>query len=58
VDLARKVFDWATKHMLDSSGYFYYRVMPAFTIRTPYMRWGQAWMLQGLATFLERGAAA
>ena len=58
VDQARKVFDWATKHMLDSSGYFYYRVMPAFTIRTPYMRWGQAWMLQGLATFLEKGAAA
>jgi hypothetical protein len=58
LEQARKVFAWATKHMLDPDGYFYYRVTPALTIRTPYMRWGQAWMLLGLVTFLEKGGAA
>ena len=50
--LARLVCDWSLNHMWDDSGFFHYRVFPALTIRTSYMRWTQAWMLLGLATLL------
>jgi rhamnogalacturonyl hydrolase YesR len=48
--LARKVYSWAMRHMWNDQGYFYYRVLRFATIRTPYMRWTQAWMLLALAT--------
>jgi mannose/cellobiose epimerase-like protein (N-acyl-D-glucosamine 2-epimerase family) len=51
--LAQTVFCWALKHMWDQKGYFYYRVLRSGTIRTPYMRWSQAWMLKALATLLS-----
>lgn len=51
--LARKVYDWTVANMRDPAGYFYYRVLPFCTIKTPYMRWGEAWMLLSLSTFLE-----
>lgn len=47
--LAASVLAWAMAHMWDPRGYFYYRVLRGLTIRTPYMRWSQAWMLVGLA---------
>lgn len=48
--LAQAVFSWATKHMRDERGFFYYRVLRSGTIRTSYMRWSQAWMLLALST--------
>jgi hypothetical protein len=51
-NLARTVFGWALKHMWDQNGSFYYRVLRFRTIRIPYMRWSQAWMLQALTTLL------
>jgi hypothetical protein len=54
--LARKVLVWAIQHLWDERGYFYYRALRTVTIRTPYMRWSQAWMLLALSTFLERQA--
>jgi hypothetical protein len=48
----RRVFSWALDQMWDDRGYFYYRVLRLGTIRTSYMRWSQAWMLQALATML------
>lgn len=53
VALARRVCDWTVANMRDPAGYFYYRVLPFCTIKTPYMRWGEAWMLLSLSTFLE-----
>ena len=50
---ASSVFDWAVRHMWNDEGYFYYRVLPAWTIKTSYMRWTQAWMLLAVATLLE-----
>jgi len=47
--LAQSVLAWAMSHMWDPRGFFYYRVLRGLTIRTPYMRWSQAWMLVGLA---------
>lgn len=52
VSLACSVFQWAMKHMWDDRGFFYYRVLPPYTIRTSYMRWSQAWMLRALSELL------
>ncbi|MEE9216988.1 MAG: hypothetical protein V3U32_06080 [Anaerolineales bacterium] len=40
---------WAQSNMLDAEGFFHYQVRRLYRIRTPYMRWGQAWMLRALA---------
>ena len=50
LQLTQSIYEWAIKHMWDSSGFFYYRVLRAITIRTSYMRWSQAWMLLALST--------
>jgi len=55
VSLAHSVFRWAMANMWSAQGYFYYRKLPFCTIKIPYMRWGQAWMLLALATLLEKG---
>jgi hypothetical protein len=52
VPLASAVFEWAMKHMWDERGFFCYRVLRLGTIRTSYMRWSQAWMLEALSTML------
>jgi len=48
--LAESVFGWAMEHMWDERGFFYYRRLRLCTIRTPYMRWTEAWMFLALAT--------
>jgi hypothetical protein len=50
--LARLLFRWAMDHLWDERGFFYYRVLRFFTIRTSYMRWTQAWMFLAIATLL------
>jgi hypothetical protein len=50
---AHAVFRWAMKHMWDERGFFYYRRLRCCTIRTSYMRWSQAWMLQAIASLLS-----
>lgn len=52
VALARSVYQWAVNHMWDERGFFYYRVLRFCTIRIPYMRWAQAWMLLAMSTLL------
>ena len=44
---------WTIENMQDESGYFYYLRTDRRVNRTPYVRWGQAWMLNALGTFLE-----
>jgi hypothetical protein len=51
--VAKSVLDWAMANMWDDRGFFYYRVLRALTIRTPYMRWSQAWMFVALLTLVE-----
>ena len=53
VELTDSVLGWAVQNMWDKRGYFYAQKLPYFTMRIPYMRWAQAWMLLALATFLE-----
>ena len=54
---ARGVAAWAIRHMWDRGGFFYYRVLRSTVIKTPYMRWSEAWMVLALATFLAEPAA-
>lgn len=49
---AQAVLDWALRHLWSSRGFFYYRAYPLWKIRTSYMRWSQAWMMEALATTL------
>jgi hypothetical protein len=51
--LAARVAHWAAREMFDPRGFFYYQKQRFRTVRTPYMRWSQAWMMYGLARFLE-----
>jgi len=52
VTLAHLVFRWAMDHMWDDRGFFYYRVLRFWNIRTSYMRWSQAWMLLAISNLL------
>jgi len=51
--LVRLVYAWAMEHMWNERGFFYYRVIRTLTIRTPYMRWSQSWMLFALTALVE-----
>ena len=53
VGFVRSIYAWAIKHMWNEAGFFYYRVLRTVTIRTPYMRWSQAWMLLALSTLAK-----
>lgn len=52
-DAAEKVAHWALGHLRDERGFFWYQRKRFYTVRIPYMRWSQAWMLYGLAKLLE-----
>lgn len=51
--LAEKVARWSIDQLRDPEGFFYYQRRRLYTVRTPFMRWNQAWMLYGLARLLE-----
>jgi len=51
--LARNVASWTIRNLRDSRGFFYYQRRRFYTVRKPYMRWTQAWMLYALARLLE-----
>jgi hypothetical protein len=53
VALAHSVFRWAMTNLWDERGFFYYQKLRYATVKIPYMRWGQAWMLLALAALLE-----
>jgi hypothetical protein len=53
MDVAYGVLNWSVRNMRSEDGYFYYRILPFAKIKTPYMRWGQAWMLLALSSLLE-----
>jgi hypothetical protein len=54
IDLACSVLNWALDNMWDEHGFFYFQKRPHFTVRTPFMRWSQAWMLLALATLMAQ----
>src|SRR5659263_581725 len=48
-----KITDWTILNMQDPEGYFYYQKHRFSMNKIPYIRWGQAWMLLALATYLN-----
>ena len=53
LDFAENVARWSITNLQDEQGYFYYQKRRFYTVRKPYMRWSQAWMLYALARLLE-----
>jgi hypothetical protein len=53
LELASKVAAWALRHLRARAGFFFYQRRRFYTVRTPYMRWSQAWMLYALNRLLE-----
>ena len=47
---------WAIRNLSDSRGFFYYQRHRFYTIRTPYIRWSQAWMNYALSRLIEADA--
>ncbi|HVG30799.1 MAG TPA: hypothetical protein VM864_13910 [Pyrinomonadaceae bacterium] len=54
---AHKIARWTALNLRDRRGFFYYQRRRFYTVRTPHMRWGQAWMLYALARLLEATGA-
>ena len=52
--LAGRAVEWAIRNLQDPAGYFYFQRNRLLTIKIPYMRWGQAWMLYALSLYLTR----
>jgi len=42
------IAQWTAENMQSKKGYFYYKKYPMYTIKTPFMRWSQAWMMLAL----------
>jgi hypothetical protein len=51
--LAKKIADWTLKNLCDAQGFFYYQKRRFYTVRIPYMRWSEAWMIYALARLRE-----
>ena len=52
-NLAQNVASWTIRNLRDKQGFFYYQKRRFYTVRKPYMRWTQAWMLYALSRLLE-----
>lgn len=51
--MAQQIAFWTINNLRDERGFFYYQRRRFYTVRKPYMRWTQAWMLYALARLLE-----
>ncbi len=51
--LAQKIAHWSVRNLRDKRGFFYYQRRRFHTVRTPFMRWTEAWMLYALARLTE-----
>ena len=54
LEMAEKVIRWTLGNMQDPAGFFYYHRNRFYTIRIPYIRWAQAWMLYAMSCYLAR----
>jgi hypothetical protein len=52
-ELAETIVGWVIENLRDPRGFFYYQRRRFHTVRTPYMRWSEGWMMYGLARVLE-----
>ena len=54
LNLARKIAEWTISNMQDKDGYFYFRIYKTHKHKMPYIRWGQAPMLNALTALLMK----
>lgn len=54
LEFANTIAEWTINNMRSREGFFYYRKYQLYTIKIPYMRWSQAWMLLALVTLRKR----
>lgn len=52
--MADRAAKWAIDNLQDPAGFFHFQRRRLYTIRIPYMRWAQAWMLYALSRFQKR----
>jgi hypothetical protein len=52
-ELGETIARWAIENLRDPRGFFYYQRRRFHTVRTPYMRWSEAWMMYGLSRLIE-----
>lgn len=48
LDQSKRIASYSIQNMRSPKGYFYYKKYPWITIKTPFMRWSEAWMLLAL----------
>jgi hypothetical protein len=53
LSMADKIAVWAISHLRHRSGFFYYQRRRFFTVKIPFMRWTEGWMLYALGRLLE-----
>ena len=46
---------WMVNNLLDPRGFFYYQVRRGYRVKTPFMRWSQAWGVRALAEMVRCG---
>ncbi len=51
LDLSRKILDATIDQLWNEKGYFEYRKYPMYKMRTPMMRWAQAWMYLAITEY-------
>lgn len=51
---ANKAAQWAITNLQDPAGFFYFQRHRFYTIRTPFMRWAQTWMLYALSLYISK----
>ena len=51
--MARKTAAWTIANMRNNDESFYYQLRKNGPVKTPFMRWGQAWMAYALAGLIE-----
>jgi uncharacterized protein YyaL (SSP411 family) len=52
--LAEKVASWTIENLRDEQGFFYYQKRKFSTIKTPFIRWSNAWTAFALSKLLEQ----
>ncbi len=59
LQLAGSVMRWTMANLWnDRAGHFYCLKHPSYTVKIPYMRWAQAWMLMAFATLFDGANSA
>jgi len=53
LDMAEEIATWALKNLRDQQGFFYYQKHRFYSVRIPYMRWSEAWMMYAIARLRE-----